>query len=536
MSIKKDLNKFNPRIEQEKALDYIKKICQDKPDNKFFLLNMPVGVGKSHLAVMISDYFISKIKPGKKVDIITAGKILQNQYANTYEYVKSLKGKENYNCSQYDCSCASGKEFNKLNKTKCDFCPYDEARSGYISGEVNLTNFHLYLINAIYSGMTADRIENAKLLIVDEAHEFDDVMSDFISVKITETVVKRFNFTDEKEIIKNLKKIYDIESYVEFLVYFKSELLDLMVHIDNELRASKPDIKTIQLLGDISQLASKVDTFLKEYEEDKDNWIMETAYNEKTKTNDMSMEPIWVHKYLQKYVWSKYDMVVLMSGTILDKQLFSEINGIDVEKSVYYSISSPFDSENRKIFYMPLGKMSYTQKEETFKNYIPYLNKILKKYGNVKGVWHSNSFELQKWVQDSIKDNRLIFHDSSNKEDMLKLHFESKDPKVFVSPSVSTGVSFDNDQSRFQVILKVPYPSLASKKNLMRKKMKPEYYSWKTVCSLIQMTGRSVRNNKDYADTIIVDGSFGDVLRYSSNYFPKWLTDSIRTLDVKQSE
>lgn len=528
MSIKKDLNKFNPRKEQEKALEYIKKVCKDKPDNKFFLLNMPVGVGKSHLAVMISDYFVTKLQPGKKVDIITAGKILQNQYADTYEYIKSLKGKENYNCSQYDCSCASGKEFNKLNKTKCEFCPYDEARTGYISGEVNLTNFHLYLINAIYSGMTADRIEESKLLIVDEAHEFDDVMSDFVSVKITETVIKRFNFVTEKDIIKTLKKVYDIESYVEFLVYFKSELLDLMVHIDNELRATKPDIKTIQLLGEIAQLATKIDTFLTEYKEDPDNWIMESIYNEKTKTSDISMEPIWAYKYLQKYVWSKYDMVVLMSGTILDKQLFSEINGIDPDKSVYYSISSPFALENRRIFYMPLGKMSYTQKEETFKNYIPYINKILNKYSNVKGIIHTNSFELSKWIESNIKQSRLLFHESSNKEDILKMHFENKEPSVIVSPSVSTGVSFDHEHSRFQIIAKVPYPSLGSKKNNMRKKMKPEWYSWKTVCSLIQATGRSVRSQTDYADTIILDGSFSDLLKYSDHYFPKWFQESIQ--------
>ena len=78
MSIKNDLNKFNPRKEQEAALQYIKNVCEKKPDNKFFLLNMPVGIGKSHLAVMISEYVTSKVMPGAKVDIITAGKLLQD--------------------------------------------------------------------------------------------------------------------------------------------------------------------------------------------------------------------------------------------------------------------------------------------------------------------------------------------------------------------------------------------------------------------------------------------------------------------------
>jgi len=532
MSIKKDLNKFNPRKEQEKALEYIKKVCTEKPDNKFFMLNMPVGVGKSHLAVMISDYFVTKLQPGKQVDVITAGKILQDQYSSTYEYISSLKGKENYNCSQYDCACAAGKEFNKLNKTKCELCPYDEARTHYISGEVSLTNFHLYLINAIYSGMTKDREEKSKLLIVDEAHEFDDVMSDFISVKVTDSTVKRFNFSTEDEIIKHLKCIVNIETYIEFLVYFKGEIEDLMVEVENTLTTSKPSLKTIQLVADLKQLATKVDIFLTEYKEDPDNWVMETSYNEKTKTNDVSLEPIWAHKYLKKYVWSKYDMVVLMSGTILDKHLFSELNGIDSEKSVYYSISSPFALENRKIFYMPVGKMSYTQKEETFKNYVPYIEKILKKYSDVKGIIHTNSFELSNWIKESIKSNRLVFHESANKEEILKGHFESKKPSVIVSPSVSTGVSFDHDFSRFQIIAKIPYPSLASQKNKLRQKMKPEWYAWKTVAGIIQTYGRSVRSTTDYADTIIIDGSFSDVLRYSSNYFPKWFQESIQTVKV----
>jgi Rad3-related DNA helicase len=496
---------------------------------------MPVGVGKSHLAVMISDYFTTKLQPGKLVDIITAGKILQDQYDNTYDYINSLKGKENYKCQAYDCSCAAGKEFNKLNKTKCDFCPYDSARTGYISGEVSLTNFHLYLINAIYSNMTKDREEKAKLLIVDEAHEFDDVMSDFISIKVTESIVRKYSFPNENEIIRQLKSVVNIETYIEFLVYFIAEINELSVQIDNSL-SSKPDLKTIQLIADLRQLATKIDIFLKENEEDPDNWVLESNYNEKTKLNELSMEPVWAYKYLQKYIWSKYDMVVLMSGTILDKYLFSEINGIDPEKSVYYSIPSPFALENRKIFYMPLGKMSYAKKEETFKKFIPYIKKILTKYSTVKGIIHTNSFELSRWIEDGVKHNRLIFHESANKEEILKKHFESDEATVIVSPSVSTGVSFDHDFSRFQIIAKVPYPSLGSQKNKLRQKMKPEWYSWRTVAGIIQTYGRSVRSSTDYADTIIIDGSFSDVLRYSSHYFPRWFQESIQTVDIKDKK
>ena len=182
---------------------------------------------------------------------------------------------------------------------------------------------------------------------------------------------------------------------------------------------------------------------------------------------------------------------------------------------------------------MPLGKMSYAKKEETFRNYVPYISKILKKYDKQKGIIHTNSFELSKWIQDKVNEPRLVFHESSNKDDVLRAHFESEEPTVIVSPSVGTGVSFDHDKSRFQVIAKVPYPSLASQKNKMRQSNNPEWYSWKTVCTLLQMTGRSVRSMNDYADTIIIDGSFSDVLRFSSHYIPEWIQSSIKKIESK---
>jgi hypothetical protein len=134
---------------------------------------------------------------------------------------------------------------------------------------------------------------------------------------------------------------------------------------------------------------------------------------------------------------------------------------------------------------------------------------------------------------DSIKDSRLIFHTSANKEEMLRHHFVSEKPTVIVSPSVSTGVSFDHDKSRFQVIAKIPYPSLASQKNKLRQKTYPEWYAYRTIAGIIQACGRSIRSHTDYADTIIIDSCFGDILKYSSHFFPNWVLESIIHLDKK---
>ena len=553
MSLKGDLQKYKPRKEQQEALSFIDSEWQKNKLNKFFLLNLPTGVGKSYLALMIADWYRKNVNRTARVDIITNSKILQEQYSQSFESISDLKGKNNYECQSYSCSCAQGSEFNRLNKTSCESCPYTQARDGYMSGGISLTNFYLYILYAIYNPKLME-VRGAKVLIVDECHAFDDIISDFISIKITEVIVKKFKFSNEYEIIKNLKSVSSISQYVDFLKFFNSEIISTIedmekgmsgtsrtiksdkrdLKISKVLKTKNSDVRIMNLISDLKQYQLKIDVFLKEYKVNSNNWILESNWNEKSKQKELSLEPIWAYDYLDKYVFSNYDMVFLMSGTILDKNLFCQLNGLDVDKSIYYSIGSPFPSRNRPIYYMPLGKMSFKNKEETFKTYIPYIKKILDKYKGKKGIIHTNSFELAKWIENSIKDPRLVFHDSSNKEEILKMHMESEEPTVIVSPSMNVGVSFDNDSARFQIIAKIPYPTLISQKNKMRMSNNPDWYSWRTCTDLQQSFGRIIRSDLDYGDTIILDGSFGDLMRHSSKFLVDWIQDSIKTIAVKQ--
>lgn len=552
MSFKNDLSKFKPRKEQREALDFIDSEYKSNPNNKFFLLNLPVGTGKSHLALMITDWYRKNVNRSTRVDIITNSKILQDQYSQSYESISDLKGKDNYECKNFSCSCAQGAEFNRLNKTTCEECPYSSARDGFINGGISLTNFYLYILYAMYNPKLMEN-RGSKVLIVDECHEFDDVMSNFVSIRMSANIIKKFKFSNEHEILKQLKYVNSTDKYVDFLRFLLNEIIPTIESMENglgnmprniredkrDLKISKllksknVDVKLMQLITDLKQYQTKITIFLKEYKDNPNNWVLETSYNEKTNQKELSLEPIWAYDYLDKYVFSNYDMVFLMSGTILDKSLFCQINGLDVSKASYYSISSPFNVKNRPIYYMPLGKMSYKNKEETFKRYIPYIKKLLEKYKGRKGIIHTNSFELSNWIKDSIKDPRLVYHNSSDKDDVLRFHKESKEPTVLVSPSMGTGVSFDNDDARFQIIAKIPYPSLASQKNKLRQKNNPEWYSWKTVSGIVQMSGRPVRSTLDYADTIILDGSFGDVIKYSSHYIPNWVQDAVKRINVK---
>ncbi len=61
MSLKKDLLKYQPRKEQQECIDFIDAEYKNNKENKFFLLNLPVGTGKSHLALMIADWYLKNV-------------------------------------------------------------------------------------------------------------------------------------------------------------------------------------------------------------------------------------------------------------------------------------------------------------------------------------------------------------------------------------------------------------------------------------------------------------------------------------------
>ena len=226
MSLKKDLSKYKPRKEQKEVLEFISKTIKDNPLTKFFLLNLPTGVGKSYLALMLSQFYRDNVNKMAKVDIITNSKILQDQYKSSFDSINDLKGKENYECETYACSCAQGGEFCRLNKTQCEHCPYTSARESFISGGISLTNFYLFVLYAIYNPKLMES-RDARVLIVDECLHpdteitmFDGIIKKIIDVNIgdlVKTINEDTNLIEYKEVeyvYENLSKnqqMYELE-------------------------------------------------------------------------------------------------------------------------------------------------------------------------------------------------------------------------------------------------------------------------------------------------------------------------------------
>jgi ATP-dependent DNA helicase DinG len=534
--------KYDPRPEQLEALDFVK--TNLRKGKRFFMMNLPTGVGKSFFNIMFINWYLQNINEDAKFDVLTNTKILQTQYTNEFPFMASLKGQNSYMCNTWNSSCQEGKEMNRALKKKCDNCPYDRALSSWITSKVSLTNFHLFNTFSLFLPTTMEE-RNSNVLIVDEAHDFESVLCDFITMKISQNILRKMGFNETKTntILKKLEKIKTLDKYVDFLDDFLiNEVEKLIDKLGEKIGSTKitnsERLTTSKQLKSASGHLSNYNEFLKDYKENPDNWVFDVEEEQtidKYKKKIFVVQPVWSYKYLDEKIWSKYDHIIFLSGTIIDKTMFSYLNGIDDTLSCYHEIDSPFPLKNRPIYYIKAGKMTFHEKTETFKKQIKYLDKIIERNNDKKGIIHTANYEIAGWLRDYYENNkRFVFHSSETRDEALLKHTTSNDPTIIVSPSMMNGVDLNGDLSRFQIIMKMPFPNLKSNKIKKRMTDYKEWYSWKTVVDVIQSYGRSIRGLDDWAETYIIDEAFSNVMKFNYKYIPQYILNAVKLINTKK--
>jgi len=96
---------------------------------------------------------------------------------------------------------------------------------------------------------------------------------------------------------------------------------------------------------------------------------------------------------------------------------------------------------------------------------------------------------------------------------------------------VGEGESFDDDSARIQLIVKTPYPDLGDKLVRLRAEdssVGRKMYAGMTLAKVGQIAGRVMRHDKDYGETVILDGSFNRLWSWHKGLAPAWLHTILR--------
>ena len=208
-----------------------------------------------------------------------------------------------------------------------------------------------------------------------------------------------------------------------------------------------------------------------------------------------------------------------MSATILDIDAFCRNVGLNRDNVKFIQVDSDFPLENRHIYQLDIAHLNYKslRLETTQQAIANAVDRIMYVHKNDKGIIHTTSYEQVRFIQKFISpDNRLrlICTDSEKpREQVTAEHFRSTRPTVLISPSLHTGLYLKDDRSRFQILVKMPYPNKGDKWIDAKMQIYPGWYNWQTKLRLVQASGRSVRSKDDWAKTYVIDSSSRDFVR-----------------------
>ena len=526
------------RKEQRTAIEFA--IDAFESGKNYVVLELGTGVGKSATGLAIARYMEAHGEALKKEDgelltgayVVTTQKILQAQYLNDFgpasgkNLVRSIKSSNNYKCGFYeDQTCAeskrilsklkkqlAGTEFQKHCKVSC---PYSIEKQQFIDSPVSITNFPYILAESTYAG----KLEPRALLIVDEAHNTEGELSKFIEVtfseKFAKDVLKCKPAKNESQ-----AAIFDWikTTYKRALTKHISSLEKSLMKLSNDIEGYGIQSKQYELL---EKHVSKIETFVEVYKPE--NWVMNVAtppLDNKKAGKKYEFKPIDVSPYAFNSFFKLGGRVLMMSATIVDKQVFCESLGLKMTDVAYLTIPSPFPVENRPIHYIPAGSMSKSMIDKTLPIMVETVKMLLEKHAMDKGIIHCTNYRIAKHIKENIVSDRLMLHDSTNRDEVLKVHISSKEPTVLLSPSMMEGVDLKDDLSRFQIMCKVPFPYLGDLVVKKRMEKNEKWYPYMTAKSIIQSLGRSIRNENDHAISYILDSDWDRFFSKNRNLFP----------------
>lgn len=221
----------------------------------------------------------------------------------------------------------------------------------------------------------------------------------------------------------------------------------------------------------------------------------------------------------EKFYKPHGEVFIYMSATLQPEVLIKRL-GLTMDEAEIIRVESGWDAEKSPIHTLSTANFSFTNKDAINQS-IKDIDKILRKHKNERGIIHTTSYAIAKEIVEHSKHKKrfLVYQGTSEKTSLLDTLHQSSPDAVILAPSMSEGVDLKNDLSRFQIICKISYPNISDSLWMIRSRKQQFVYVATAVNTLIQQSGRSVRNENDHAITYILDSRFTKNIKRLSKYF-----------------
>lgn len=408
------------------------------------------------------------------------------------------------------------------------------------------------------------------IVICDEVHKMPNIVQNFCSPEFNTTAdisnfdqfitfANEHSYLDEDEkaecTLENLKKYqYGIvESGSKMLAYdFYKKYLNIqsilcskidMVHQYFEdmkekgveiVKADKKVLYATSWLETRHQHFTNLPLIIDEVGPDK--MVVNSVFNPATKEfnkDEFKVNCVFEEFMVKKFFNDQSLFEVMMTATVGDAELFRREIGVDlmspedrVKDYCFFRIPSTFNFEKSPIFFVPNYKLSYALKEQNLPFVVNLVNAVVKAHQGQKGIIHTGSYDFAHKLYEmsetyGTRNRFLTYRNAREKVYALDEYLSSTD-KILVGPTLVEGINLPDDDCRFMIVMKVPYPSLGDQLVKAKKDVIPNWYIGSTLKSIIQSLGRGIRHKEDWCRTYVLDGCFASVFNQTrSNLTPE---------------
>lgn len=479
---------------------------------RFVVIEAPTGAGKSGIAVTLA-------REAKNAYILTAQKILQDQYIRDFPDLASVKGRSNYPCLVMDthagaAPCLAGKKF-----AACDDCTYLIAKDDALHAGIATLNYPYFMGEINHQGAFQKR----DLLILDEAHNTEEMLMRFVEVMVSKNTLARVGIEID------FPQVTDLEDRISFVASLIPDMMRALIRLEEQIKtleAPPPDISVQK-----NELENLIRRAVMLRDAPDAGWIAEQS-DDVTFDGQVQwwkFRPITVSAFGEEFLFRHAGRVLMLSATILDAETFLRALGVDPADAAFIRVPSSFPPQNRPIYPLNIARLNRDTLDAELPKLSAVIAKLLEKHQGEKGIIHAHSYKILRYLVSTLPaGKRLIYHyDAASREDALERHLTSSLPTVLLTPSMTEGVDLADDQARWQVIVKVPYPYLGDPQVNARRLADPSWYEWRTALRIVQAYGRAVRSSEDHATTYVLDSMFPMWVSRQQKRLPKWFLEAI---------
>lgn len=532
------------KVLRDHQIPAIKKVIAAFEYVDVVVLDAPTGSGKTLIAEIVR-----RIMKARAV-YVCSSKSLQDQFLRDFPYAKVVKGRGNYptecfpqrydpgdwgqHLSCEDCTATAGNDYScKWCSAKWS-CPYEKAKNDAIRSSLAVLNTSYFLAEANNVGRfsSAPRGDGKEvdrgLVIADEADTLESSLMGYVSVEISEKRMERYGWFPPK-------KTTVARSWLEWLDETIPQVQALVKQLPEPgLGDVREERERRYLLGLWESLYRiRVDLAGEE-----STWVYTGKGNDgggrnvKNVGREVSFKPSHGSGFAENMLWKHGKKWLLMSASFVSPQFV-------VEKELGWNgayevvrVPMTFNKRNRQVKVVANVDMTRANKASAWPKVGKDVAAIVARHPGERVLVHSVSYDLTRSIVDNLAaTNRpIVSYSGPNYREGALAKFLRGNSSVLVAPSMDRGIDLPGDACRVQVLVKCPFPYIGDKQVSARMHSKDggTWYALQTIRSIMQMCGRAVRNEDDWAVTYILDEQFKTNLwARHRGLFPQWFVEGL---------